>query len=127
MKKFLSICSLMFAITFLQAQIYDPVSWTFSQKNINEDEVELTFQADIEENWYIYSQELIGDGPVATEFSFFTQSGFEIVSNVIEPQAASEYDPNFDMELKLFKNQVTFKQIIKTTSRTNIRPIYFFI
>ena len=68
MKKFLSIISLMFAITFLQAQIYDPVSWTFSQKNINEDEVELTFQADIEENWYIYSQELIGDGPVATEF-----------------------------------------------------------
>ena len=130
MKKFLSICSLMFAITFLQAQIYDPVSWTFSQKNINEDEVELTFQADIEENWYIYSQELIGDGPVATEFSFFTQSGFEIVSNVIEPQAASEYDPNFDMELKLFKNQVTFKQIIKTTSETSFTlkgEVYFMV
>tara|TARA_B100000927_G_scaffold289292_1_gene285605 strand:+ start:834 stop:2741 length:1908 start_codon:yes stop_codon:yes gene_type:complete len=130
MKKFLSICSLMFAITFLQAQIYDPVSWTFSQKNINEDEVELTFQADIEENWYIYSQELIGDGPVATEFSFFTQSGFEIVSNVIEPQAASEYDPNFDMELKLFKNQVTFKQIIKTTSDTSFTlkgEVYFMV
>jgi len=130
MKKFLSICSLMFAITFLQAQIYDPVSWTFSQKNINEDKVELTFQADIEENWYIYSQELIGDGPVATEFSFFTQSGFEIVSNVIEPQAASEYDPNFDMELKLFKNQVTFKQIIKTTSDTSFTlkgEVYFMV
>ena len=130
MKKFLSICSLMFAITFLQAQIYDPVSWTFSQKNINEDEVELTFQADIEENWYIYSQELIGDGPVATEFSFFTQSGFEIVSNVIEPQSASEYDPNFDMELKLFKNQVTFKQIIKTTSDTSFTlkgEVYFMV
>ena len=130
MKKFLSICSLMFAITFLQAQIYDPVSWTFSQKNINEDEVELTFQADIEENWYIYSQELIGDGPVATEFSFFTKSGFEIVSNVIEPQAASEYDPNFDMELKLFKNQVTFKQIIKTTSDTSFTlkgEVYFMV
>ena len=130
MKKFLSICSLMFAISFLQAQIYDPVSWTFSQKNINEDEVELTFQADIEENWYIYSQELIGDGPVATEFSFFTQSGFEIVSDVIEPQAASEYDPNFDMELKLFKNQVTFKQIIKTTSDTSFTlkgEVYFMV
>ena len=130
MKKFLSISSLMFAITFLQAQIYDPVSWTFSQKNINEDEVELIFQADIEENWYIYSQELIGDGPVATEFSFFTQSGFEIVSNVIEPQAASEYDPNFDMELKLFKNQVTFKQIIKTTSDTSFTlkgEVYFMV
>ncbi len=130
MKKFLSICSLMFAITFLQAQIYDPVSWTFSQKNINDDEVELIFQADIEENWYIYSQELIGDGPVATEFSFFTQSGFEIVSNVIEPQAASEYDPNFDMELKLFKNQVTFKQIIKTTSDTSFTlkgEVYFMV
>ena len=130
MKKFLSICSLMFAISFLQAQIYDPVSWTFSQKNINEDEVELIFQADIEENWYIYSQELIGDGPVATEFSFFTQSGFEIVSNVIEPQAASEYDPNFDMELKLFKNQVTFKQIIKTTSDTSFTlkgEVYFMV
>jgi len=130
MKKFLSICSLMFAISFLQAQIYDPVSWTFSQKNINEDEVELIFQADIEENWYIYSQELIGDGPVATEFSFFTQSGFEIVSNVIEPQAASEYDPNFDMELKLFKNQVTFKQIIKTISDTSFTlkgEVYFMV
>ena len=130
MKKFLSICSLMFAISFLQAQIYDPVSWTFSQKNINEDEVELIFQADIEENWYIYSQELIGDGPVATEFYFFTQSGFEIVSDVIEPQAASEYDPNFDMELKLFKNQVTFKQIIKTTSDTSFTlkgEVYFMV
>ena len=60
------------ALPFLiSAQIYDPVSWTFSQEQISSDEIELTFSAEIEEGWYLYSQNIADDGPVPTSFIFF--------------------------------------------------------
>tara|TARA_B100001093_G_scaffold520525_1_gene617689 strand:+ start:9585 stop:11522 length:1938 start_codon:yes stop_codon:yes gene_type:complete len=94
----------------INAQIYAPVSWTFSQKMLSENEIELNFTANIDEGWYIYSQSLSDDGPVPTEFSFQEAKNYKLLGNVIEEKANEEYDPNFDMMLKFFKNQTTFKQ-----------------
>jgi thiol:disulfide interchange protein DsbD len=94
----------------INAQIYAPVSWTFSQNMLSENEIELNFTANIDEGWYIYSQSLSDDGPVPTEFSFQEAKNYKLLGNVIEEKANEEYDPNFDMMLKFFKNQTTFKQ-----------------
>jgi len=105
---------LIFIITILSfninAQIYAPVSWTFSHKMLSENEVELNFTANIDEGWYIYSQSLSDDGPVPTEFTFQEAKNYKLLGNVIEEKAKEEYDPNFDMMLKFFKNKTTFKQ-----------------
>lgn len=105
---------LIFIITIssfnINAQIYAPVSWTFSQKMLSENEVELNFTANIDEGWYIYSQSLSDDGPVPTEFTFQEEKNYKLLGNVVEEKAKEEYDPNFDMMLKFFKKQTTFKQ-----------------
>ena len=62
---------LLLALPFVvSAQIYDPVTWSFTQEQISPDEIELKFTADIEEGWYLYSQTIEDDGPVPTSFIF---------------------------------------------------------
>ena len=70
MKKLLSIWVLLLAFFTVSAQFYNPVSWEFSQEKIGGDELELTFTASIEGEWYMYSQHISDDGPVPTTFTF---------------------------------------------------------
>ena len=89
------------------AEIFDPVSWQFSQTKISENQVELQFKASLDKGWHLYSQD-INESPPATAFSFVINGDTSIVE-VYEPQAIEEYDPNFDMVLKYFKDEVIFK------------------
>lgn len=118
MKKILSIWMLMVASFAAHAQFYNPVSWDFSQKNLPQDEIELSFKATIEGDWYMYSQHIADDGPVPTTFTFFNAEGVELLTEVLEPEPIEEFDPNFDMVLKYFKKEVTFRQRLKSVSDT---------
>ena len=69
MKKILSLLFIFTTIS-VSSQIYDPVSWEFSQKQISESEVEIKFKAEIEEHWHMYSQ-YVDDEIIATKFTFF--------------------------------------------------------
>ena len=40
------------------SQIYDPVDWSFSKQKISENTYELTFVADIDQGWAIYSNDI---------------------------------------------------------------------
>ncbi len=118
MKKILSIWMLVVASFAAHAQFYNPVSWEFSQKNLPQDEIELSFKATIEGDWYMYSQHIADEGPVPTTFTFFNAEGVELLTEVIEPEPIEEFDPNFDMFLKYFKKEVTFRQRLKSVSDT---------
>ena len=109
MKKILLIIFTIFSVN-VNAQIFTPVSWTFSHEMLSDNEFELSFTANIDEGWYIYSQSLANDGPVPTEFTFQETNNYKLLGNVIEEKANEEYDPNFDMMLKFFKDKTTFKQ-----------------
>jgi thiol:disulfide interchange protein DsbD len=99
----------------LSAQVYTPVKWQMSSKQINADEIELIFKATIEKSWHLYSQD-IPMAPPATTFTFEENANYERVGLVIEPESISEYDANFDMVLKYFSNEATFVQKIKLLS-----------
>ena len=46
------------ALTFFSsAQIFEPVKWDFSQKQISENKIQLSFKATIDDGWYVYSQD----------------------------------------------------------------------
>ena len=109
MKRIIILCLLLTNI--LTAQIYDPVSWSFKQNKISECELELIFTADIEKGWHLYSQD-IKQSPPATIFNFII-NGDTIVENAEElVDPIEKYDPNFEMVLKYFKRQATFKHTI---------------
>ena len=109
MKKILILVLTIFSLN-INAQIFTPVSWEFSHKILSENEFELIFTANIDEGWYIYSQSLADDGPVPTEFTFQETNNYKLLGDVVEEKANEEYDPNFDMMLKFFKDKTTFKQ-----------------
>lgn len=56
------------AATGLSAQDVNPVEWTTSFSPINKNEVKVTFEANIEDGWMVYSQFLESDdAPLATQ------------------------------------------------------------
>ena len=96
------------------AQILDPVIWEFSQSKISQSEVELQFNASIEDHWHLYSQftgQYFGDeGPVPTSFIFKESENFEKIGETEEEIPMKVFDPIFEMDLKYFEGEVTFSQ-----------------
>jgi thiol:disulfide interchange protein DsbD len=99
--------------THLNAQILEPVKWSFSSEKISDTEFNLVFKATIDMHWHLYSQD-IPMSPPATTFSFTENSDFTLEGPVTESSAViEEYDPNFEMVLKYFANEAVFKQRVK--------------
>ena len=105
---------LMFSLLAISVfpQIYNPVSWEFSQKEISNSEIQLQFKATIEKGWHLYSQNISDDGPVPTTFTFIIDKDTS-VEKLNEPVSKEEFDPNFDMVLKYFSDEVVFTRNIK--------------
>lgn len=103
-------------IFYANAQMMDPVKWTFSSNTLDNGNVELLFTAKIDAGWHLYSQFIPENGPVPTSFAINKTSDFELVGKVVEPKPHEEFDANFDMTLKYFDKKATFKQVIKPLS-----------
>jgi thiol:disulfide interchange protein DsbD len=119
------ILSLFFLVVsfFLQSQIYNPVKWSYSQKDLGNNEVELQFTATIESGWHLYSTTIPEGGPIATAFDFFENENIQLVGGIFEPSTNlhKENDPNFDMVLSWFENKATFTQKVKVLAETQIK------
>ena len=109
-----SLLLLIYITSTSYAQILKPVKWTFSVNRINDCEAELIFKAKIDKGFHVYSQFLDrDDGPVATTFNFEKSVECSLIGKVNEGKPIEEYDPNFEMKLKFFANEASFKQKIK--------------
>ena len=104
----------------LNAQILEPVKWSFSQNQISDDEFELIFTAKIDPRWHLYSQD-IPMAPPATTFAFPENQKVEFLGEVIEEsKVIEEYDPNFDMVLKFFADEAIFKQKVRVVDQQEV-------
>ena len=106
---------------FSQAQILDPVAWTYESNKIGDDEFELNFIASIEDDWAIYSHYLEDGGPLPTNFAFTTNSDYELVGQLIEHDVnkVTKYDSVFDMVVTKFYKEARFTQRIKLVSKSS--------
>ncbi len=115
MKKILFLITL-FSVT-TSAQILDPVSWSFSHKKITNNEYELYFKAQIQDGWHLYSQHMPeGADAFPTTFVFEKNDAYELLEGVQEPEPIKDFDPNYDMILPYFEEEVVFIQRIKVMS-----------
>jgi thiol:disulfide interchange protein len=105
----------------ISAQILTPVKWSFSQAMTSDNNYELKFTAKIDKTWHIYSQNIGDNGPVPTKFTFQTNPDAELIGKPDEPKGHEEHDPNFDMKLVWFENEVTFTQKVKITKTTKLK------
>ena len=131
--RFLYILIFGFLLSPFQAnsQIYEPVKWTFSKKQISENTFELSFTADIEEGWAIYSKDIYNTGvdceieicpiPVSFEYNQVNEQdiGFYLIGDVIEDDKNKKVsqDPIFLMEVTKFENQAIFRQTIEVKTK----------
>ena len=103
--------------TSLSAQILEPVKWSITENKTSDNTIEIRYKATIENGWHLYSNELPDGGPLATEVTYTTLEGAEIVGDLVTDRAAVEtYSDVFSMVLGNFKDEVTFVQKIKLLS-----------
>lgn len=122
LSEFLVIVLLFLVNGISHGQIFDPVHWSQSYKKLSGQEYELIFKAKIDKGWTIYSQELIGDGPIPTSFEYTTGPHFSRIGKTREEgERHAGYDKIFEMEVVKYTTEVTFKQKVKVTDTT--KPI----
>lgn len=108
---------LVFASSSLNAQIFDPVKWSFAVDRHDDENATLSLTASIEDGWHIYAQVLQSDlGPIPTSFQFDASPNYSLSGKVLEEKFKTEYDPNFEMDLNYFEKKATWRQKIKINS-----------
>ncbi|MBC72870.1 MAG: cytochrome C biogenesis protein [Muricauda sp.] len=104
-----------------KAQIFDPVKWTTTVKQVSDTEFDLIATATIEDNWHLYSQSVPDNGPLPTTFIFKGNEHYLKKGNTREESGHTVEDPIFNMEIKYFETKATFVQRIRVKGKKGFR------
>ena len=128
MKKLL-VFFLVFAVYHVQAQILEPVKWSFSSKKVSDKVANLIITAKINTGWHVYSQFIEEGGPIPTSFKFTPSGDYRLSGKVAEfPKAVSAFDKNFDMQIAWHEKEVIFTQkIILSKPKTTVSGVLEFM
>jgi len=93
------------------AQIQDPVKWSFSKKKLNTTTYELQLKATIQSGWHIYSQSTPEGGPVPTSITLVKNPLAKPEGNAKEQGKLEQRNEEvFGVDVKQFSGTVTFVQ-----------------
>lgn len=114
MKQFIiTVLSVLFLSGWAEAQLVNPVSWTFSHKENEQQSFQLQFNASIEKHWHLYSEKPMETGPIATSVHFDEPVGYQLEGSFnASSKPTPVFDKNFNMDVEYFSNKVTFIQNI---------------
>jgi thiol:disulfide interchange protein len=113
---FLVILNLTFC-TKNHSQIAEPVKWNTSVKELPGGEAMLTFDANVQPKWHLYSQFFPEGGPIRLSFTFEPSKNYKLVGKVTEsPNPKKEHDEIFGIDVQYFIGKATFAQKIKILS-----------
>lgn len=113
MKKYIFILLSLLIAGATQAQVLQPVKWSYAAKRLSSTEAVVLIKATIDRGWHIYSQNVADGGPVATSFTFAPSKSFTLVGKTIEPKPVTKFEKAFKMNVSYFDNSVVFQQRIK--------------
>ncbi|WP_299888230.1 protein-disulfide reductase DsbD domain-containing protein [uncultured Lacinutrix sp.] len=119
MRQFLAFIFVLFSINLVTAQL-NPVKWSTSVEKISDTEYNLKFNAEIDDHWHLYSQNLPEGGAIPTEFVFDDKSldtNFKLVGKTIESKSITSFDKVFQMDLTYFDYEATFTQKIEILNK----------
>lgn len=106
----------------LFSQVLDPVKWSFSLEQLANDEFEISFKATIDDDWYVYSQDEVSDGPVPTAFYFDENESLKLIGSTSESGEIKKagVDEMFDVFITKYGKKAVFKQKVKITKDTKL-------
>lgn len=123
MKKFYFIALFVSLGLLAEAQIKDPVKWTYTSRKKSNAVYELVITATLPNPWHIYSMNTGSGGPVPTEIKFVSNPLVSLDGKLKENgKLKQEYDKNFETIVKYFANKVEYVQQIKlkVSTKTSI-------
>ncbi|WP_299128948.1 cytochrome c biogenesis protein CcdA [uncultured Winogradskyella sp.] len=130
LKKGLLYCLLLVCFSFtLQAQILEPVKWKSEVEKISDTEFNLIFKAQIDDGWYIYSQNKIDeDGFAPVTYFDFVDAGkaYTLEGGTSEPDVKPIFDDIFEENVVKFKEKAMFKQRVKVL-KPNLKRIEVYV
>ncbi|MCF0201174.1 MAG: thioredoxin family protein [Bacteroidales bacterium] len=98
----------------LQAQIVEPVKWSFAIENVNDTEFDLLATATVDPAYHIYSTTMPDMGPMPTVFEIEPSANYEVVGvgrDYIEGHKF--YDDIFEVEYIQFSGTAVYAQRMK--------------
>jgi thiol:disulfide interchange protein DsbD len=103
-------------------QVLEPVKWTYNTEKVGDLQYKITFNATIEDSWYLYSSNIDEDGPISTTIYFNENDVVVAYSDITESGDVTKdgYDEMFDMDIKKFGHAATFSQTITTSGPTSV-------
>lgn len=105
-------------LNFAQAQVKDPVSWTYEAKKKTENTYDLIITATVPKPWHIYSQNSGADGPIPTTITFNPNPLITKEGKVIETgKLVKFFDKNFNTNVLYYSDKVVFTQSIKLKTK----------
>jgi len=118
MKKYLLLVLSIVAISFVKAQVKDPVSWTYAAKKKTDNTYDLVITASLPKPWHIYSQNSGADGPIPTTITFNTNPLIVKEGKVVETgKLVKFFDKNFNTNVLYYSDKVVFTQGIKLKTK----------
>lgn len=103
-----------------EAQKLTPATWKYSlsKKEVALGQtVDLIFEADIEDTWYLYSSDFDPNlGPNLTVITFEPNSTYKLVGKLKAIGSKKKYDDIWGGEYTYFKHKALFKQTVKILS-----------
>ena len=116
MKKITFALTLVIASLLVQAQIVNPTKWSFGSKQDGQN-VELIFEANIDEGWHLYDTYLPDGGPIATTFVYEDSTLFDFVGEIQkDPKPEIHFDETFQLNVGYFGGKAILTQKIKLKS-----------
>ena len=117
MKKLFLSLLLVFMTAFAvqtRAQVIDPVQWTFTINDLNDNEFELVATATIEPSYHIYSTKMPDLAPLPTVFSFEATEYYEPVGEGYDlTEVPLFHDDIFETDYYQFSGTASFGQKFK--------------
>lgn len=122
MKKFVTLLMLTFLALAVQAQILTPVKWNIKLEDSDSAEKTLVFSAKLDAGWHLYDMNLPEGGPISTSFSFENLKGAKAIGiPIASKEATTVFDEQFQMELRWFAGEVSFRQKIEVTDPKHLQ------
>jgi hypothetical protein len=117
MKRTILFAMAVLAGTLAMAQSSKQVSWIYSSKKIAEKTYEIHMTATIGGNYHMYAQNVGGEGPIPTSFTFTKSPLMEIDGPTKEKgQLIKKFETAWNHDVNYYERTVDFVQVVKLKS-----------
>jgi len=99
------------------------VQWTYNAKKIADKTYEVHMVATINNDFHLYAQDVGGDGPIATAFTFTKNPLLQLDGKVKEiGKTIKKFESAWNHDVKYYEKNVDFVQVVKLkgNAKTNL-------